>query len=190
MRKKICNEYIETSLELQLLSEQYKLLENELKKLKKQLHKFWQTENKIHPNNNFVITDANDHNKIIFVSPSFEIMTGYTADEIYGKNCKFLQGPKTCPESIQNISDGLKKGLVVRQIILNYTKDGVAFWNDLFIMPLYNESGQITGHMGVQKVISEQEALHKKKKFLIHSALDTLYLKYNQPLHDILSRTI
>ena len=48
--------------------------------------------------NGIIITDAGQaDNPIIYVNPAFERLTGYSAEEAIGRNCRFLQGPETDP---------------------------------------------------------------------------------------------
>ncbi|WP_304481816.1 PAS domain-containing protein [Novosphingobium sp. P6W] len=49
-----------------------------------------------------VITDpAQQDNPIVFCNEAFQSLTGYTRDEIVGRNCRFLQGPDTDPEAVE-----------------------------------------------------------------------------------------
>ena len=63
----------------------------------------------------FIITDPSRHDDpIVFASKSFERLTGYTSTEIFGKNCRFLQGKGTDPNALQRI----KKALAVRFLLI------------------------------------------------------------------------
>ncbi|PNB06289.1 hybrid sensor histidine kinase/response regulator, partial [Pseudomonas sp. FW305-67] len=55
-----------------------------------------------------IVTDPNrEDNPIIFANQAFLDMTGYSADEIYGRNCRFLQGPDTDPEVVGQIKQSI-----------------------------------------------------------------------------------
>ncbi len=59
--------------------------------------------------NGVVITDATlPDNPIVYVNPAFELMTGFSAEEAVGRNCRFLQGPT--PTSRPSTSFGLRSG--------------------------------------------------------------------------------
>ena len=62
------------------------------------------------------------------VSDGFLKLTGYTREEVVGKNCRFLQGPKTEAETVAAIKDAVKRGSAVTAKLLNYRKDGTTFW--------------------------------------------------------------
>ena len=91
-----------------------------------------------------LITDPRqDDNPIIFCNNAFSRLTGYDADELIGRNCRFLQGPETDPSSIAKIRDAIAAEEDISVDILNYRKDGSSFWNALFISPVRDKSGQV-----------------------------------------------
>ena len=83
-----------------------------------------------------LITDPTQpDNPIIYASPGFEWLTGYPADEVVGRNCRFLQGPKTDPEAVAQVREAVRAGRPCSVELLNYRKDGTAFWNALSVSP-------------------------------------------------------
>lgn len=79
---------------------------------------------------------------LMYVNEYFTQLTGYSADESIGQNCRFLQGPDTDPETVQKIREALKKKQSIKTEILNYTKRGQKFWNELNIDPIFDDSGE------------------------------------------------
>jgi PAS domain S-box-containing protein len=75
-------------------------------------------------------------NPIVFVNPGFSTLTGYEPEDVLGRNCRLLQGPASDPAAIAAIGAAVKAGRRVDTKILNYRKDGVAFWNNLSITPV------------------------------------------------------
>ncbi|MET0370451.1 MAG: PAS domain-containing protein [Sphingobium sp.] len=92
-----------------------------------------------------VFTDPSlPDNPIIFASEGFCRLTGYPAAEIIGRNCRFLQGTGTDREIVAEISMAVRRGERIDRDIINYRKDGSAFWNHLSIGPLdTRERGQL-----------------------------------------------
>jgi PAS domain S-box-containing protein len=91
-----------------------------------------------------IVTDPNQSdNPIIFCNEAFLKLTGYSDDEVIGRNCRFLQGPNTNRETVSRIRDGIAAGHDVAVDILNYRKDGSQFWNAVFISPVRDEAGAI-----------------------------------------------
>jgi diguanylate cyclase (GGDEF)-like protein/PAS domain S-box-containing protein len=113
-----------------------------------------------------VIADANAPDcPIIYCNRAFEQITGYCADEILGRNCRFLQGPDTDRATVDKIRDALRQGQALQVIIKNYRKDGTPFWNKLSLSPLRDDSGNLTHFVGTQSDLSEgievQDALQQ-----------------------------
>ena len=108
-------------------------------------------------NDGIVITVGNHSNRpIVYVNEAFCRLTGYTRDDILGRDCRFLQGNHTNREALQELRDMLSKGSGTRVRLLNYRKDGSTFWNELSISPVIDDQGNITHHIGVQKDITQQ----------------------------------
>ena len=109
-----------------------------------------------------VISDASRPDApIVYVSPSFERLVGYSAEEILGTNCRMVQGPGTDRETVKGIAIALQQGKVFQGEILNYRKDGTPFWNFLRIAPIRDASGKVTHHVGTQSDVTE---LHRSRE--------------------------
>jgi len=96
-----------------------------------------------------------DH-PIVYANPGFEKTTGYSIDEIIGRNCRFLQGPETDETALAEIRAALREQRPVQVILKNYRKDGTTFWNSLRIAPVRDEEGTLTHYVGIQTDISER----------------------------------
>jgi adenylate cyclase len=102
-----------------------------------------------------VIADALlDDLPLIYVNPAFESMTGYSASEVLGYNCRFLQGEKTNPSDLDRLRTAIKAGEHCTVTLLNYRKDKTPFWNELTISPIYDSSGKLTHFIGIQVDVS------------------------------------
>ena len=114
----------------------------------------------------FVITDPSlQDNPIVFASDAFLKLTGYTREQVLGRNCRFLQGTETSQEKIDQIRKALTNGEDVTVTMVNYTADGTPFWNKLFIAALRDAQNNIVNFIGViVKVASPEpgEAEHGK----------------------------
>nr|AML78915.1 putative LOV domain-containing protein [Athyrium filix-femina] len=104
---------------------------------------------------NFVLTDPRiEDNPIVYASDGFLQMTGYTAEEVLGRNCRFLQGPATNRHTIIEIRDAIREERACQVSILNYTKQGKPFWNLFHMAPVYSkEDGRVVHFVGVQTPI-------------------------------------
>jgi PAS domain S-box-containing protein len=96
-------------------------------------------------------------NPLIYVNSGFEAMTGYTAEDVLGKNCRFLQGPLTGKAASEEIRAAIAQDRPCLVELLNYRKDGSTFWNRLSITPVRDASGKTTHYIGVQSDITERK---------------------------------
>jgi PAS domain S-box-containing protein len=98
----------------------------------------------------FIITDPSlADNSIVFASDDFLRLTGYSREQVLGRNCRFLQGTDTCVESVQQMRKSLAEGEDVNVTLLNYKADGTPFWNRLFIAALRDAQNNIVNFIGV-----------------------------------------
>lgn len=93
---------------------------------------------------NFVLSDPRlPDNPIVFASPGFYKLTGYTSKEVLGRNCRFLQGPGTDPRAVEVIRKAIQTGADTTVCILNYKADGTPFWNQFFLASLRDSENNI-----------------------------------------------
>jgi PAS domain S-box-containing protein len=102
------------------------------------------------------ITDPSlDDNPMVYANDQFCELTGYERDEILGRNCRFMQGPESDPETVEEIRQGIESHEPVSVILRNYRKDGTQFWNKLDIAPVRDDSGELTHWVGFQQEFPE-----------------------------------
>merc|ERR1719413_31594 len=108
---------------------------------------------------NFVVTDPSlPDNPIVYASQGFLNLTGYTLDQVLGRNCRFLQGPETDPKAVDKIRKAIEAGVDMSVFLLNYRADGSTFWNQFFIAALRDAEGNIVNYVGVQSKVSDDYA--------------------------------
>lgn len=121
--------------------------------------------------NGIAITDATvADNPIIYVNPSFERITGYSRDELIGKNCRFLQGSDTDTAAAKQLQTAIEEGRESQVILRNFRKDGTPFWHELSIAPVYNSRRHLTHFIGVQTDITDRQR-SEEELFLNSQAL-------------------
>lgn len=100
---------------------------------------------------NFVLSDPRlPDNPIVFATPGFYKLTGYTQEQVLGRNCRFLQGPGTNPKTVDIIRKAIATGADCTVCILNYKADGTPFWNQFFVAALRDSDNCIVNYVGVQ----------------------------------------
>jgi PAS domain S-box-containing protein len=118
---------------------------------------------------NFAISDPTlPDNPIVYVSQGFLDLTGYTLDQVLGRNCRFLQGPGTDQSAVDVIRKGINEGLDTSVCLLNYKADGTPFWNQFFVAALRDAENNVVNYVGVQcevsKAVVEKHMNDKNKK--------------------------
>ncbi|AMV24411.1 Blue-light-activated protein [Gemmata sp. SH-PL17] len=107
-----------------------------------------------------VISDATRPDyPIVYCNPGFERLTGYTSDEVVGRNCRFLQGPGTDTQELERLRRSLREHAGCSVVLRNYRKDRTPFWNALSVTPLEDETGTVTHFVGVQTDITHVKEL-------------------------------
>ncbi len=112
-----------------------------------------------------VVADAKSPNReLLFVNHAFEQISGYTAHEAVGRNCRFMQGFDHDQPGLVSLKGGMNALIPCTSLVNNFRKDGTLFVNELTIFPVFNESKKPVFFVGVQRDISvEQKAKTEQK---------------------------
>lgn len=110
--------------------------------------------------------EGDDDTILIYVNPAFERLTGYEANDILYRDCRFLQNDDRDQAARDAIRAAIKNGQPSREILRNYRKDGSVFWNELSITPVVNEADQLKYFIGIQKDVSRQVEAEQRVKQL------------------------
>ncbi|MHB1768819.1 MAG: sensor domain-containing protein, partial [Phycisphaerae bacterium] len=117
--------------------------------------------------NGITIADAlASDTPIIYVNPAFEKLTGYTLDEVRGKNPRLLQGPAHGGIGREEIRAAIKAQRPVQAILKNYRKDGTPYWCEVNISPVRDPHGVVTQWVGIQSDITARRAAEEKLEYL------------------------
>ncbi len=116
-----------------------------------------------------IVTDPNQaDNPIVFANVAFLELTGYTTEEILGRNCRFLQGEDTDRDTVSAVRNAIEKRTDIAVELLNYRKDGSAFWNALFVSPVFDGEGKLLYFFASQLDVSRrrdaEDALRQAQK--------------------------
>lgn len=107
--------------------------------------------------NAVVVTDTRGY--IEWVNAAFTRITGFRFDEVRGrKPGEFLQGPRTDPKTVNRIRNAVANEEGISTDILNYRKDGSAYWLSLEIQPMRDDDGTLTNYMAIERDITRERA--------------------------------
>ena len=118
-------------------------------------------------NNAVVIADLQREDQpLIYVNRGFEELTGYSADDAVGRNCRFLQyradGTRDVQGAVGEIAAAVQGERELRGVIVrNYRADGSLFYNELFLTPIHDRDGVATHMVGVQNDVTERVRAQK-----------------------------
>ncbi len=95
--------------------------------------------------------ECSSKHRIVFVNQAFERLTGYARHEVLGRTPHFLQGPGSSRTELDRVGAALQRWEPVRAEVLNYAKDGRAFWIEMAIVPVKNVQGRVTHWVSVER---------------------------------------
>jgi diguanylate cyclase (GGDEF)-like protein/PAS domain S-box-containing protein len=109
---------------------------------------------------------------VIFANQAFERITGYTQDEVIGKNCRFLQKDQNDQPGSADIRNAVVNKKEGHAVLLNFRKDGTPFWNDLKIAPVRDADGTVTHFIG--NITDVSDAIRYEKELAFQANHDAL----------------
>lgn len=129
---------------------------------------------------------------LMYVNPAFEAMTGYTQEEVEGKNCRFLQNEDRDQPGVTLIREAIAEKRETIAVLKNYRKDGTQFWNELALSPIRNHEGELTHFVGIQMDVTErvelESALREAEKLAAVGRLaSSISHEINNPLEAIMN---
>jgi PAS domain S-box-containing protein len=119
----------------------------------------------------FTITDPRrEDDPLVWVNPAFTRLTGYSSADVVGRNCRFLQGAATDRGTVDRILAALRRREPITEVLLNYRRDGMAFWNQVSISPVFDGSGQLVNFVGVQNDVTERMLVEQERRAALAEA--------------------
>jgi PAS domain S-box-containing protein len=147
----------------------------------------------------FIIDAKKANFSVIYANPSFQSLTGYTKDEIIGRNYFLLYGPDADSRVVEEIQQTMNQGKSFHGEMLNFRRDGQKFWSSLRVAPVRDTNGATTHYVGVQTDITlmkqrdleieeqREELLHVTRVGKLAEFVSSLAHEISQPLTAILS---
>jgi PAS domain S-box-containing protein len=131
-----------------------------------------------------VITDPQGN--ISYVNAKFTETTGYSRDEVVGKNPRILNSGYGSPDLHRNLWSAITQGKEWRGQFCNRKKNGAIFWESATISPITNARGAITHFLAVKEDITE----HKKTEEALKASEKRYRLLFERNLAGVLRTTL
>jgi two-component system NtrC family sensor kinase len=104
-----------------------------------------------------ILTDLQGN--IEYVNPKFTQVTGYSEEEVIGKNPRLLKSEEMSPEVYEDLWHKITQGNVWQGELCNKKKNGELYWEYGTISPVRNARGVITNFMAIKEDVSERRKL-------------------------------
>lgn len=133
-----------------------------------------------------VVTDplAPD-NPIVAVNSAFEQLTGYSAAEVLGRNCRFLAGVDTSEADSNALREAIRSRRPALVELLNYKRDGTPFRNAVMIAPLFDGDGRLRHFVGSQMEVARSGAPSAERAHAARALVEKLTPRQLQVLREI-----
>ncbi|MBI3709585.1 MAG: PAS domain S-box protein [Proteobacteria bacterium] len=133
-----------------------------------------------HATNSIIITDPRQNdNPIVFVNAAFTRITGYTAAEAIGRNTRFLRSAETDRQALATLLAAFENMKPAKVTLLAKRKDGVPFWAEVNVGPVFDGDGKLTAFVIIQndvtaRIQTEKQRDHAESQFRHSQKLEAL----------------
>jgi len=104
-----------------------------------------------------IITDVEGN--IEYVNPKTTEVTGYTQEELIGKNSRIFQSEQTPKETYKELWETILQGKVWKGELLNKRKNGELYWDSVTIAPIIDNEGDIINYIAIREDITEKKKM-------------------------------
>lgn len=138
-----------------------------------------------------VVASATEpENPVTYVNPAFEVTTGYSLEEVLGRNYGFLHSNDEDQPGLTLLGEALREKRETVVIVRSCRKDGSEFWAELSLSPIRNAAGEVTHFVSIENDVTSriafEEALRESEKLAAAGRLATLIAhEINNPLEAI-----
>lgn len=110
-------------------------------------------------------TDSTKWPKIVYVNPAAERMTGFSQAELVGTSPSIMQGPDTPGPELEKLHRAMRAHLPVNVELKNYNKAGRPYWVDISMSPVFDDAGNCTNFVAVERDVSDWKKAQAKLEF-------------------------
>jgi PAS domain S-box-containing protein len=128
-----------------------------------------------------------DDDPLVYVNEAFTETTGYDAADALGRNCRFLQGEDTDPETVADIRAAIDAEETITTDIRNYRADGTPFWNHVEITPIYDADGSLLRYLGTQSDVTDRRREERVRERLLATTRELMRVDSTEAIADVVS---
>lgn len=104
-----------------------------------------------------IVTDPHrTDNPIVATNRAFEQLTGYNEQELLGRNCRILAGPRTEPVHSEALGRAVASATPQIVELTNYRKDSSSFRNAVMVAPVFGDDGDVAFFFGTQMEVDNR----------------------------------
>jgi PAS domain S-box-containing protein len=93
---------------------------------------------------------------VLYVNQAYEQLTGYSQDELIGRNLRFLQGTDRHQPELMTLRNALQTGSECVVSVRNYHKQGHQYWVEIWVSPVFDYDGKLSHFIGIQHDVTER----------------------------------
>ncbi len=112
-----------------------------------------------------IITDTDA--RIQYANPKFTEITGYSREEILGRNPRLLKSGLTSDATYQQLWASLLDGQVWTGELCNRRKNGEIFWELARVLPITDSAGQVTHFLAVKEDVTERHRVEEQRRLAL-----------------------
>ena len=94
--------------------------------------------------------------RIVYVNPAFERITGYTEAEVLGQSPRLLYREDRDQPGVEALRTAFRERGEATALIRNYRKDGSMFWNEVRVAPVPDETGRVTHFVNIANDVTDR----------------------------------
>jgi PAS domain S-box-containing protein len=135
-----------------------------------------------------MILITNLEGAIEYVNPAFCLTTGYTSEEVLGRNPSILSSGKVNLHIFRELWETILGGNIWRGELINEKKNGELYWESLVISPILNEKNTISHFVSIMEDISVRKTFEvelQQREEALHQANVTKDKFFSIIAHDL-----
>ena len=126
-----------------------------------------------------IVTDVDAN--ILYVNPRFTLITGYTPEEVLGRNPRLLQSGQTATSVFGDMWFTLRQKRPWSGQFVNRRKNGQVYWEDAHVSPVLDETGAVYQYVGFLVDVSDRKAAEERlnhQMYLLEAAQQAARIGY------------